>query len=352
MSDDDQPQDATIIQDSQDKRASSAKPGLLGRLGRRLRGDGALERSAKGKRRSKLRALARRGIDNTRAALERADPKASIDALLRTMTDPRAVRLAQLGMGTLGNASMEAIFTREPDARLLFEYAQWCESQSDRGHIMAVVMHDALSPQGAFNQLAGPLISMGTGGDVRVFWTSRPRTRDMTDTLERARTGLLRTLASMAAAATNHPAPEPDTSSQELERWLRQSDIPPRFQTLVDRVTDTPTPHTEPTPSTQRGSETSTQDTTPPQTTALGRTANLLPALSLPPSHRFILGPYLLFLQSYLTRNMVDALPNLASKIRQELDPQESDPAAANPPAEPNPDPTRTTPPDIVIDEE
>jgi hypothetical protein len=54
---------------------------------------------------------------------------------------------------------------------------------------------------------------------------------------------------------------------------------------------------------------------------ALARVKTLLPTVSaIGPGHRFLLGPYLTFLQAYLTRNMVDAMPNIMQNIRGGLD--------------------------------
>jgi hypothetical protein len=41
---------------------------------------------------------------------------------------------------------------------------------------------------------------------------------------------------------------------------------------------------------------------------------------SLPPGSRFVVSAYLTFVQAYLSRNLVDSLPNVMAKMRVELE--------------------------------
>ncbi len=258
---------------------------------------------------SRRRKLARKVASKARQAVQRIPVQAATDSALRMISDPRVTQVLQAGLRSAGNVGMEATFAREPDARLLFEYASWCDEEAGRGQIMGLLMQDAMSPQGGFFQLYRPLMDLGAVSDPLAALAAGLPGRGVTETLVNAQLGALRTLCTMGAVATKVPAPDALDSLEELAVFFADLELPSRFSGIADLALGlSPSPP----PSTNGNVEapTSESDAKKPAG-ALVR--------SLPPGLRFVMGPYLLFLQFYLTRNMVDALPNVMSKVREEL---------------------------------
>lgn len=230
---------------------------------------------------------------------------------LRALSDPRAVEALRLGLVQLGNAGMSLGFAAEPDARRLFEFAQWCEERAGRGAVMALVLEDATTPRGGFYQLYGPLVgsNLGQGLDPWAALSSQLPSDRLSEALEAAQVGVARLLCAMAAAALDEPPPPDDENLAALVARFDGLEIPARFSDLVAKVEGlAPCP---PAPASAGA--------------ALVARARLTGGLS--PGGRFVLGPYLLFLQSYLARSVVDALPTFMERVREELD-REASPAS------------------------
>lgn len=305
-----------------------------------IRGGGPSLFDAPGRASARLKRLGARA----RALAPAETVKRSVEATLKAATAPRAVETVRTGLTTLGNASMAIIFRGEPDAQRLFELADWCGERSGRGAIMAILLQDALSPQGAFFQIAGPLVQFGPNGQsVQIQWASvGTQWPQMRDALDRAQHGALRTLSAMVAAATETEPPEEDADAERLASFIQRADIPERFKSLPDKVLGraaSPSKHDcEPHDGHKPAARAPQPGDTSKNATGLAPWRSAMPTLSLSPGHRFVLGPYLLFLQTMMTRNMVDALPTMAEKIRDELT---SDLHA--------PDAAVGAPPDIVV---
>ncbi len=288
------------------------------------------------------RALLERAADKTRQLADRLPIQQAAEAALMALTDPRTAQLLQAGMTAMGNVGMEATFRRDPQARLLFEFADWCADAAGREAVMLIIMQDALSPHGGFHQLASPILSLGASDPLSAFAATASHANVPGRTLNLAHAGMLRTLCAMADLACDQPPPPRHATPPALASHLRDSQIPERFKPLalmaLGEEAPASTPNAAPEGRPDPGSEhpQAPSDGAPSRgssaaSEALERPRSLLPALSLSPAHRFLLGPYLVFLQTWLTRNMVDALPAFMARIRQtaEAELRRDDPAEA-----------------------
>lgn len=311
--------------------APAPSGGLLRRAGRRL--------SQRLARRSDVRppdrdAGAPRGLRKRivsgvgrrlKQAASRLPIDRSLDAVVDMLSDPRTVATVQGWMTTLGSAGLEAAFQQEPAARLMFDFAQWCEGRIGRGHVMAVLMQDALAPTGALGQLTrtwGAAVGAGQDGrnPLEVLLT-RPPTELLLEALDGAQRGMLTTLCALACAASDRPAPPPDAPLDVLADTFQACDIPDVYKPLADfalgrRADLERRPEARP--------EGAPEDTLGEDADEVGG----LPTLRRGAELRFVLIAYLVFVETYLVRNLVDALPTLMGRVRQERDRAREDQAA------------------------
>jgi hypothetical protein len=285
-------------------------PGWIARAARKLRSPRGpdLDGDAPGL----ARRLLRRAADQV---TRRADPQAALDRALHLISDPRVASALQQSLSALGNRGMEAAFTQQPHARLLFDFAEWCDQRASRGAVMGALMRDTLSPEGAFYHLYQPLMALGAVKDPLAALAAQPPEARLLEALHEAQRGALRTLCALAALALpDAPASPHDADAEALAAHFAALPLPPRFLVLgelaLGRGADQGEDASAPTPS---------QAPSPAPTGALARAQRWLPARALPPGLRFVIGPWLWFLQLYLTRNMVDALPEMMGRVRDEL---------------------------------
>jgi hypothetical protein len=289
-----------------DAKKGSPAPGALVRGVRRvLRRGPVLE----GQEDKPKRSLLRRAASRARGLASHIPVQASLDKALLLISDPRITQALQQSLGAMGNLSLEAAFERDPHVQLLFSYASWCDQRAGRGQIMGLVMQDALSPQGGFANLYRPLMELGAIKDPMAALSAMHPSQKLIETLEQARRGALRTLCLMGAAATQAAPPDDHLDSQDLADWLAALPLDPEFAALPDLLMGR---HASPQP---EAAPQSAEPSQPP--------LSFLPARTLPPGLRFVISSYLMFLQLYLTRNMVDALPTMMGRVREELTAQQ-----------------------------
>jgi len=267
----------------------------------------------------RARSLLRKVADKASEQLQSLPIDEAADKFMRALSDPRTVAMVQRTMSTVGGRGMEAAFKREPHARLLFDFAEWCEQQSDRGDVMGVLIHDTLMPDGAFAQISRPIQDLGLQDDPLRAFLATPPTDSLIEVFRSAQLGLLQTLCRMAALGTGVEPPDAKAPLHTLVSFFKDSGIPEEFKVLADLALG----HGE-SPSTPSGGDAAVPPVEEARTTALARVKRMLPVRSLPPGFRFLVGTYLVFLHSYLSRNMVDAYPRVMEKVREEMDGQQA----------------------------
>ncbi len=187
-----------------------------------------------------------------------------VEAALLTATHPHGARTAHALLATAGNVHLHVAFRREPNARLLFELAEWAAQTVDRGPVVAALMRDALGVDGGFYHLAR-------------------------FELDEARLGCIATIGQLVALGAGVTAPERVT-----EAWLLET-MPPHLGPAI-------------TPLFASG-----HDANASSLRALARRASS----PFPPGTSYLFGAYLTFLHTYLARNLVDALPRVTERIRE-----------------------------------
>ena len=243
---------------------------------------------------------------------------AATDKILTALSDRRTTRLVHAGLGIVGNVGLKTMFRAEPDARLLFDLADWCGEQAGRGPVMLVLLEDAMQPTGAFYLLSRTLPRLPIA-DPRMLWGGAAPSGGVLATLRDAQKGMLLTLSKLVATALEQPPPDPSAQIEDVASRLRSPEIPARFFRIADLAMGVEGAKED--ASASDGSIPQEPTEARPQLLpVLARVRNLLPVKALPPGIRFMLGPYLVFLQAYLGRNLVDSLPRFLALVREQVD--------------------------------
>lgn len=184
------------------------------------------------------------------------------------LSDRKNLERLQSLMATAGNFAMERSFDASPDARLLFEYADWCEATRSREEVSRSVFRDGLRLP--FDLLG--IIEKSMRGQV---------TRAELEEKRELMLDLLWYMASDAARPLDR-----------LDDGLEREGIPDRFRVLFDRARGR-----------TGGSE------------ASGASRELTHRADVfrDPGIQFMLKSLPLFLQSYLLKLSIETLPDIAS---------------------------------------
>lgn len=316
-------------QDIEDAEVVDPNAGTLARAAQRAR---SLARSIRRNpdvemQANRARSLLQRVASRASDAIKQLPVDTASEKLVLALSDPRTVQVVQRVMKAAGSASIQAGFRKEPHAKLLFEFAEWCETQTDRGDVMALLLQDAFTKDGAFAQLSKPMMELGVDDPLRAFLATPP-TESLIAVFHSAQQGLILTLCRLAALGLHEEPPAPETPRAEQVAWFRASAIPERFKLLMDLALgeEAPTPAPEPdaTPAAPEeaaaaGEGEGNGSSGGVASAALERIRSALPVRSFPPGFRFLVGTYLVFLHTYLSRNMVDAFPKVMEQVREEV---------------------------------
>ncbi len=272
---------------------------------------------------NRARSLLQRVASRASDAIKQLPVDTASEKLVLALSDPRTVQVVQRVMKAAGSASIQAGFRKEPQARLLFEFAEWCEAQTDRGDVMALLLQDAFTKDGAFAQLSKPMMELGVEDPLRAFLATPP-TESLIAVFHSAQQGLILTLCRLAALGLHEEPPAPETPRAEQVAWFRASAIPERFKGLMALALGEEAP---PEPRADAPETAAEAEAAPGEgaggggvaSAALERIRSALPVRSFPPGFRFLVGTYLVFLHTYLSRNMVDAFPKVMEQVREEV---------------------------------
>ncbi len=238
------------------------------------------------------------------------------EQLLDLLSTPERVETLQRSLATIGGWAMRRGFHADPNAELLFHFVDWLEERHGRQKISAIVFRSSLVRDPAFVEAIAHLATAlgpaslrdeGPGWDLDRIEGFKDRAGDR----------LLDFLVQLAALEADEPPPQGSTLAridyfesvpipkrfQRLARMTRGDDLlekqhtPSRRQKLLEGITDRLRPDSE-----------------DDSSAALAR---FIPGVGDETLH-FLVFSTTFFLQSYLLRGIVDALPDLASEVTEQ----------------------------------
>lgn len=266
----------------------------------------------------RLRRIARGGGRRLADALRsRAD---DVEELLRAqlldfLSTPENVETLQRSLATIGGWAIDRGFHADPNAELLFHFTDWLEERHDRATIAAIVFRSELVRDPTFVEAIAHLATAlgpaarhtdGPGWDLDRIERFKERAGDR----------LLDFLVQLAALEADTPPPQ--RSADARIDYFESAPIPQRFQRLArmtrgdDLIEKTP-------PSRRhkllaRITDRLRPDTDDDHSTALAR---FIPGTGDETLH-FLVFSTTFFLQSYLLRGLIDALPELADDLTEQ----------------------------------
>ena len=266
----------------------------------------------------RLRKIARGGRRRLTDALRsRADDVEELlrQQLLDFLATPENVQTLQRSLATIGGWAMSRGFRSDPNAELLFHFVDWLEERHGRPTIAGILFSSELVRDPALLEAIAHLATaLGPGA----FHSEGPGwDLDRVERFkERAGTRLLDFLTRLASLETD--APPPEGAVEDRIHYFESAPIPERFERLarMTRGEDLLEKHN---PSRrqrllERVAHRLRPDRDDDSTTALAR---FIPGVGDETLH-FLVFSTTFFLQSYLLRGIVDALPDLAEDLTEQ----------------------------------
>lgn len=250
-----------------------------------------------------------------------------LEELVEWITSESNIDSLQSTLSKVANTAISMGFRIDPGAALLFEFASWLEEEHGKEAIIPrVLAHSPLEDGSLLGLLTRSLTSSPDAS---------PHTQD-TD-VRRVRQHMLLMLCSLAQLDEETPLPEQD-DIDSLHGYLSRAILPEQFDLLADLAIGNPeafdtlqrrhhdTQHAKRDTASTRdrikhalldrivpipnGRETP-EAHTPSESSALVRSQARTPALT------FLTTSYLLFLQTTLTRSMLESFPNMIASLKQ-----------------------------------
>lgn len=243
-------------------------------------------------------ALVRRAGDSL--ILQRLEE--DVGRLLRALTEPENAQRLQTGLAHLAQFAMETGFVADPQAGQLYKLVAWLEEEHGRAPVLQRVAAHVAATEARLVGALGSLVG-AAGGPV----TPEDVARRMHEMREVASSDLLDLLCGLAAIEAGEEPPV--GSVDERVAFFEGVMLPDEFGPLAAMAVGRP------------GAFDAVEK--PKKTSLLRRVrgkpredepqrglARFVPSLD-DPHLRFLTLSHLFFLQSYLTRNLVEALPDL-----------------------------------------
>lgn len=286
--------------DQSEQSAQSSPDGPSG-------GSGALAR---------MRSIARRGRSRLRGALRRRLDEIGERIrreLLEVMSSPQKVRRLQRVLANLAGWMMGRGFRADPNAELLFEFVDWLDDRHGRQSIAAIVFQSAMVRDPEF------LEAMGHLSNSLAPWRQSADDSWSASRIDgfkrRAGNRLLSLLNELAALEADDPPPTGDIDDRI--HYFEQAPIPDRFTRLAamtrgDRLFERTTP------SKRLGWAVELFDDLRPESAERSALSRFIPGRGDEQLHFLVLSTTF-FLQSYLLRNLIEGLPDIARRLSDEL---------------------------------
>lgn len=232
--------------------------------------------------------------------------------LTSLLSDPDAVESMQMALATMASWTIKQGFRADPNAELLFEFVSWLEERHGRARIsMILVTSDFLQDSSFLEGLAqlSRLVSPLPLPQQDASWSPEEISR-FKDQGGRRLLALL-----VKLVALEHPEPPPPGPEEAHLRYFQAAPIPERFHRLGPMSQGLHLTPRRPTASRVTRAVTSRLRPDAPGT-------DLIPYS--PPRQdsllHFLVFSTTFFLQSYLLRSLVEALPSIADELVSSLD--------------------------------
>ena len=272
---------------------------------------------------ARVRQIAHRGrrkvAHSLRSRLESVGEKVSAQ-LVDLMASPRQVEALQKSLVRITGWTLRRGFQADPNAELLFEFIEWLEKRHSREKITTILLHSQWLRDPAFvdalvhlSRLLSPFET-----DIEEQWSESRLEAFKT----RAGRRLLELLVDLAALEQD-VAPSPSSTVTEQIAFFRSPPIPDHFHRLADMT---------------QGRHLLTRTRTSERRKLAKKVARRLGVLRPNDSNlipfipgigdetlHFLVFSTTFFLQSYLVRNLVEALPELADEFSENLKEQDDD---------------------------
>lgn len=269
----------------------------------------------------RVRSLARRGRRRlsglVRSRARRMGDRLA-DKLLELLSSPQQVERLQTALVNVANWSLDRGFRSDPNAELLFEFVDWLEQRHDRRTITTILLRSSVVTDPEFldalahlTQALGPFSTTeGAPG-----WDEQQLNRFK----QRAGDRLLDLLVHLAALEADRP-PAAGSAERRLD-YFDSAPIPVRFRRLGPMT---------------RGQQLLERDPVASHSKWTRRLARHLPGVDADDTRLqkyvpgvgddelyFLVFSTAFFFQSYLLRNLIEALPDMAEEIRRQLESDE-----------------------------
>lgn len=267
---------------------------------------------------ARVRHLARRGGRRLRGALrERVDEVTDRlrQRVVRLLGSPQQVRSLQKVLANMANWTLRRGFRADPNAELLFEFVDWLDDRHDRRRITSILLHSPLLRDPALIDALAHL------SDIVTPWET-PASDSHWDVsrLERfkRRTGdrLLSVLVELAAL--EHDTDPPAGNVDERIAYFEQAPIPERFGRLA-AMTQGRLLMTRRLPSRRLQTAKGLVDRLRPHRAERSAMVPFLPGTG-DERLQFLVLSTTFFIQSYLLRNLIEALPEIAAELHEKLE--------------------------------
>ncbi len=264
-----------------------------------------------------VRQLARRGKKELRRILRIGIQELNdqlLEQALDLLSSPEHVEALQHSLANIAGWTLRRGFKSDPNAELLFEFVDWLEQRHPRQTITAIILRSPMLRDTAFLDALAHLSQSINPFDASTT-TSKWSVENLARFKVRAGNRLLDLLVELAALECD--APPPDGPPKDKIDYFEQSPIPVRFLRLagMTRGHQLLTPQS---PSRRRRLLKSITDRLRPWRSSDSAIAKFVPGLGDETLH-FLVFSTTFFLQSYLLRNLIEALPDIAADLRLQL---------------------------------
>ena len=160
------------------------------------------------------------GAETIAALLERLAP--SLEALLERLTSPPHLATLQGAMTQVANSAISLGFSLDPGAALLFEFASWLEEEHGRPAVLErLLAHSPLQTTSLLSLLARSLLDPPDAS---------PETKD--SEVLAVRRSMLQMLCALTELDEQRPWPE-QGDIERLAAYFERAVLPPRFEALL-----------------------------------------------------------------------------------------------------------------------
>ena len=261
--------------------------------------------------------LARRGQDRLRRVLRKKVDQLGdllLDQAFELLSSPQHVESLQRSLANIAGWTLRRGFDADPNAELLFEFVDWLEQRHSRQAITTIILRSSLLRDTAFLDALAHLSQAINPFDEAVShspWSAEAVDRFKLQAGER----LLDLLVELVALECD--GDPPDDGMQPKVDYFEEAPIPVRFIRLAGMTRGHHLIKRR-SPSRSPGIVISLIDRLRSSRPAPSGLTKFVPGLGDETLH-FLVFSTTFFLQSYLLRNLIEALPDIADELRLQL---------------------------------